>query len=189
MGQIFSLGKSSVIRSPSKSVTAKHAKNPLRNTEIVCSNVNLKTSSYYGQDADYTGLSSSDHLVVVPSVSRINQAFDSSCKTSKLTSKDKNNNFEVRSTTLMNQQYNVPIKRKNLGQVARKRNSSKSVYSEPTVQSEPARRRYQHKHHRRRSAKSIAESHHNQNFGYDICNVEEFLSDVKNGPVENLILN
>lgn len=66
--------------------------------------------------------------------------------------------------------------------------SSKSLYSEPTVQSEPARRHHQphNRHHRRRKGKSSVQhnlnhqhhNHHHQHFGYDIRNVEEFLSEV-----------
>lgn len=67
----------------------------------------------------------------------------------------------------------------------------KSIYSEPTVQSEPARRHphhhrqqhhhhhpHQHRNHRRKRSKSSARDTH-QHFGYEIRNVEEFLSKVR----------
>lgn len=54
--------------------------------------------------------------------------------------------------------------------------SSKTIYSEPTVQSEPVRR-HRH-HHRRRKSRSTVPRHTPQDFGYDITNVEDFLSKV-----------
>lgn len=54
--------------------------------------------------------------------------------------------------------------------------TSKSLYSEPTVQSEPARRHQHHRHHRRRRSRS---TNQHQHFGYDINNVEDFLTKVR----------
>lgn len=64
---------------------------------------------------------------------------------------------------------------------------SKSIYSEPTVQSEPPRRHHHnyhhHRHHRRKKSRSIHSNNHNHHqqthFGYDIKNVDEFLSKVR----------
>lgn len=56
--------------------------------------------------------------------------------------------------------------------------SSKTIYSEPTVQSEPVRRHRHHHHHRRRKSRSTVPHHPPQDFGYDITNVEDFLSKV-----------
>lgn len=61
-----------------------------------------------------------------------------------------------------------PLKKRNYFE-----DTSKSLYSEPTVQSEPARR---HKHHRRRRSRSTSQHQH---FGYDINNVEDFLTKVR----------
>lgn len=68
---------------------------------------------------------------------------------------------------------------------------AKSIYSEATVQSEPIRRyhhhqhRHHHRHHRRKRNKAVQNHHHHhhhqqeqQSFGYDINNVDEFLSKV-----------
>lgn len=56
---------------------------------------------------------------------------------------------------------------------------SKSIYSEPTVQSEPPRRHHHPRHHRRKKSRSVHNhSPHQSHFGYDINNVDEFLTKV-----------
>lgn len=61
-----------------------------------------------------------------------------------------------------------PLKKRNYFE-----GTSKSLYSEPTLQSEPAGR---HRHHRRRRSRSTSQHQH---FGYDINNVEDFLTKVR----------
>lgn len=244
MGQIFSLRKSSSIRSHSKNGVAVDRNNKkLRGIGSACASAEIPTVSLdNGKDEAHTRLSS-DHLVATRSVTKINEPFECPTKSVKSPSKDTNNNYQLRrSTRSIDQPSNVTATRndfitksKDVNKSVRANSnggvidgreggvltkpfkshalptittypynhssspksslrtcqlknyyldSSKSLYSEPTVQSEPARRHHQphNRHHRRRKGKSNVQPHlnhhHHQHFGYDIRNVEEFLSEV-----------
>lgn len=68
--------------------------------------------------------------------------------------------------------------------------TTRSIYSEPTVQSEPVRRNQQPRKRRRNKSTSTHHHHnHHQHFGYDIRNVQEFLSKVGILTIFKLFLN